>query len=372
MAKRGSIALGMSGGVDSAVAAALLARDGWDVVGVTCLFQDTAEAHAAADDAAKVAERLGIEHVRADACALFEQKVVGPFVCEYREGFTPSPCVGCNAHAKLPALIQAARELGCDAWATGHYAHVVRMDADGISVSNGASDRVDGNDADEGVRFAVRMATHAAKDQSYMLAQLKQEQLARLVLPLGAFAKPQVRDIAVELGLPVAHKSESQDICFAPHGYRAFLAERGVEDAPGPIVNEQGTVLGTHSGLSDYTIGQRKGIGIAAPEPYYVVGKRVERNELVVGFASEARTSAVRIGDLVWQSIPSLPQALAVRVKLRYRSTAATCIIEPAAQGDARVVLREPQTLTAPGQYAVLYDSDIVLGSGKILEVERV
>ena len=149
-------------------------------------------------------------------------------------------------------------------------------------------------------------------------------------------------------------------------------AERGVKDAPGPIVNEQGTVLGTHSGLSDYTIGQRKGIGIAAPEPYYVVGKRVERNELVVGFASEARTSAVRIGDLVWQSISSLSQALAARVKLRYRSTAATCIMEPAVQGGARVVLREPQTLTAPGQYAVLYDSDIVLGSGKILEVERV
>ncbi|MBE6464504.1 MAG: tRNA 2-thiouridine(34) synthase MnmA [Eggerthellaceae bacterium] len=366
MARKGRIALGMSGGVDSAVSAALLMRDGWDVVGVTCLFTDTPASHEAAHDASQVAHRLGIDHIRIDACDLFEEHVAHPFACEYASGLTPSPCVGCNAHAKVPSLIRAANKMGCDAWATGHYAHVVRVRCDGTVEENDAAEPI--GEAD---RFAIRAATQTAKDQSYMLAQLSQGQLAKLVLPLGDLSKQKVREIAAELDLPVAHKPESQDICFAPEGYRAFLLERGIEDAPGKIVNADGDVLGTHTGLSDYTIGQRKGIGVAAREPYYVIGKDLARNELIVGFADAAKTTGVIIGDIVWQAIPSLGQKRSASVKLRYRSRAATCIMEPAENGTARLVLSEPQTLTAPGQYAVLYDSDIVLGSGKILEVER-
>lgn len=349
--KAGRVALGMSGGVDSAVTAALLLRAGFEVVGVTCRFQDGDAADRAADDAAAVCSLLGIRHVEHPSVEPFVRCVVEPFVEAYARGLTPSPCVECNARCKVPSLLQAADELDCDRVATGHYARIAQL------VENG--------------RFVVKTALDARKDQSYMLALLSQGQLARLVLPLGGMTKAEVRVMAADLGLPVAEKPESQDNCFVEGDYRDFLRERGVEDVPGDIVDASGTVLGRHEGLTNYTVGQRKGIGVAGPEPYYVLEKRLVRNELVVGFAHEALVGAVRVGAMNWQAFEMLGAPRDAMAKLRYRSRPAACIMEPEGGKRVRIALRSPQPTTAPGQYAVLYEGDTVLGGGMIEEVEQ-
>lgn len=347
----GRIALGMSGGVDSAVSAALLMRAGYEVIGVTCRFQDDESFAKARDDAAAVCARLGIQHVEHSCENAFETRVIEPFVSGYAQGLTPSPCVGCNARCKIPALLEVADEQGCDRIATGHYARIVYLEEWG--------------------RFSVKTALDARKDQSYMLALLSQEQLARLVLPLGAVTKAEVRVLAADLELPVAEKPESQDNCFVEGDYRDFLRARGVIDAPGNIVDGAGRVLGRHVGLANYTVGQRKGIGIAAEEPYYVVEKRVATGELVVGFAHEALASAVRVKRMNWLAGESLDDSRDALVKLRYRSRAVPCIIESEGSDVVRIALRSPQPTTAPGQYAVLYEGDTVLGGGMIEEVEQ-
>ncbi|WP_080799459.1 tRNA 2-thiouridine(34) synthase MnmA [Arabiibacter massiliensis] len=352
MTTAGRIALGMSGGVDSAVSAALLLRAGFQVVGVTCRFHDDAASDAAVADAAAVCARLGIEHVEHACTGLFERCVVEPFARAYAEGLTPSPCVGCNARCKMPALAEAADAHGCERIATGHYARIAQLSAS--------------------ERFVVKTALDARKDQSYMLALLAQDQLARLVLPLGAMTKAEVRVIAADLGLPVAEKPESQDNCFVEGDYRDFLRERGVAGEPGEVVDRAGRVLGRHSGLPSYTVGQRKGIGIAAAEPYYVVGKDVARNRLVVGFADEARVAAAVACPMNWQAFDALAEQREAMVKLRYRSRAVPCIIEPEDGQRVRIALHEPQPTTAPGQYAVLYEGDTVLGGGMIEEVASV
>lgn len=348
---RKRIALGMSGGVDSAVSAALLLRAGFEVVGVTCRFHDDAATSRAVADAAAVCVRLGIEHLVWGAEDVFERCVIGPFVEAYAQGFTPSPCIACNASCKLPALLAAAEEAGCERVATGHYARIAQLAESG--------------------RYVVKTALDVRKDQSYMMALLSQEQLARLVLPLGAMTKAEVRILAADLGLPVAEKPESQDNCFVEGDYRDFLRERGVEGTPGNVVDRAGRVLGQHTGLPNYTVGQRKGIGIAAAEPYYVVEKRVGANELVVGFADEALVGAVRVGHMNWQAVELLDETREAMGKLRYRSRAVPCIIEPEGTERVRIVLRSPQPTTAPGQYAVLYEGDTVLGGGMIEEVEQ-
>lgn len=345
------IALGMSGGVDSAVTAALLLRAGFEVVGVTCRFQDNAAADQAAVDAAAVCALLGIRHVEHPSVGAFSHCVVEPFVEAYAQGFTPSPCVECNARCKVPALLCAAEELDCDRVATGHYARIAQLEENG--------------------RHVVKTALDARKDQSYMLALLAQDQLARLVLPLGAMTKTEVRILAADLGLPVAEKPESQDNCFVEGDYRDFLRERGVEDEPGDIVNASGVVLGRHEGLANYTVGQRKGIGVAGPEPYYVLQKRAAQNELVIGFAHEALIDAVRVDSMNWQAFETLGEPRDAMAKLRYRSRPAACIIEPEGGKRVRIALRSPQPATAPGQYAVLYEGDTVLGGGMIEEVEQ-
>ncbi len=351
MACEGRIALGMSGGVDSAVSAALLMRAGYEVVGVTCRFHDDEASAAAASDAAAVCGRLGIAHVERDCTGAFERQVVAPFVDAYACGLTPSPCIGCNAVCKLPALMAAADDLGSARVATGHYARIAQLRETG--------------------RFVVKTALDARKDQSYMLALLSQEQLARLVLPLGAMTKPEVRVLAADLGLSVAEKPESQDVCFIEGDYRDFLRARGAAGEPGDIVDRSGRVLGRHAGLPGYTVGQRKGIGIAATAPYYVVEKRAGSNELVVGFAEEALAKAVRTGRMNWQAFATLDGPRAAMAKLRYRSRATPCIIEPQNGQGVRIAMRTPQPTTAPGQYAVLYESDTVLGGGMIEEVEQ-
>ncbi|WP_139650618.1 tRNA 2-thiouridine(34) synthase MnmA [Raoultibacter phocaeensis] len=343
------IALGMSGGVDSAVSAAVLMRAGYEVVGVTCLFTDDEKSRAAARDAAAVCELLGIEHAVWKCSEAFEREVVGPFVDGYARGLTPSPCVSCNARCKVPQLLAAADELGCEKAATGHYARIARLEESG--------------------RFVVKAALDASKDQSYMLSQLTQEQLERLVFPLGAATKADVRVLAADLGLPVADKPESQDICFIEGDHRVFLEQRGVCDEPGTIVDAHGTVLGRHDGLVRYTIGQRKGIGIAAPEPYYVIGKRFDRNELVVGFKDETLIDFVTVANPNWQAFDALAEPLDCMVKLRYRSTKVACTVHSCDGGSVEVRLISPQPTTAPGQHAVFYLGETVLGGGMIVEV---
>lgn len=370
------VALGMSGGVDSSVAATLLMDEGYEVLGVTCVFVDTPQAWEAAEDAKAVAERIGIELVVRDCTELFSREVVCPFVEAYAAGLTPSPCVGCNVSCKIPSLIDAAEEYGCAFVATGHYARVVERDG----------------------RFAAAVAADAVKDQSYMLSMLTQAQLSRLLLPLGGIegGKPQVRRIAEERGLPTASKSDSQDICFIQGSHIPFLEEHGAESTPGDIVNADGVVVGRHEGLIRYTVGQRKGIGVGGtPEPYYVLEKQSEENRLIVGFAAEARMTSAVVGELNWQGISGeefgglvREEGISCMVKLRYRQRAVPCsatMYAPDAscadgmcgmvlpdEDELTVILDEPQSLTAPGQYAVLYAGDAVMAAGVIKNVIRV
>ena len=245
-----------------------------------------------------------------------------------------------------------SNEQGCEYIATGHYARIAQLQDSG--------------------RIVVKTALDSSNDQSYMLAFLTQEQLAKLVLPLGGMTKVETRIIASDLGLPVAEKPESQDNCFVDGNYRDFLRVHGVEDEPGLIVDRAGNTLGHHDGLANFTVGQRKGIGIAAPQPYYVLEKRTDSRELVVGFEDETRIGAALVGKLNWQAFATLEQSYDATVKLRYRSRPAPCIIEPVGDQRVRIVLRESQPTTAPGQYAVAYLGDTVLGGGMIEEVEQV
>lgn len=343
------VALGMSGGVDSSIAVVLLQHHGYEVVGVTCSFEDDERARRGAAEARAVSDLLGIEHVVRDCSEAFRRRVIEPFVRDYERGLTPSPCVGCNACMKVPELMAAADELKCDYVATGHYARVNRMGDTG--------------------RYAILRALDDGKDQSYMLASLSQDQLARLVLPLGGMTKLAVRSLAYDLDLPAADAPESQDICFAPGGYRALLAAYGVEGKPGDIVNASGEVVGSHGGLFDFTVGQRKGIGVAGPEPYYVTGKNVAENKLIIGTAQESLIGSVEVGATSWQAIEEPRERVEAMVKLRYRSTPCPCIIEPKSAGRMHVELLSPQPATAPGQFAVFYQGSSVLGGGVIEEV---
>lgn len=347
--KKTKIALGMSGGVDSSVSAEALMRDGYEVVGITCIFVDDEKSRSAVADAASVAEKLNIEHHAYDCTERFECQVIQPFVDEYAQGLTPSPCVDCNAGCKIPSLIKAADEFGCEKISTGHYARITQVP--------------------ENDRYVVKTALDTTKDQSYMLAMLNQDQLSRMILPLGTVTKKDVRSFAHELDLPVADKEESQDICFVDDSHLDFLLTRGVQGKPGPIVDRDNKVLGKHEGLERYTIGQRKGIGIGgAPEPYYVLEKRAKSNELVVGFKDEATMSCFAVGAINWVAFEDLKEPIECMAKVRYRSKPVLCKVEPTDDG-ALVALQRPQALTSPGQYCVFYQGDILLGGAPIAEI---
>lgn len=344
------VALGMSGGVDSSTSAALLQAAGYEVVGVTCVFAPGLKSDAAVRDAAEVCAQLGIQHVVRDCTEGFACTVVQPFVDEYRAGRTPIPCVHCNATCKMPALLAAADEAGCAKVATGHYARIVHDDATG--------------------RYVVKTALDTRKDQSYMLALLTQDQLARFITPLGETTKTTVRAQASEIGLATADRPESQDVRFIEGDYRDFLAAHGVKDAPGDVVDLAGTVVGRHTGLFNYTVGQRKGIGIAAAEPYYVVAKRAATNQLVVGYKDDTFVDEVRVDHANWQAIERLDGPLECSVKLRYRTRPAACVVTP--DGDGAIVrLETPQPTTAPGQCAVFSSDDTVLGGATIVTIGK-
>jgi tRNA-specific 2-thiouridylase len=346
---KGQVLVAMSGGVDSSVSAALLARDGWDVTGVHLKLART-PAHAQvqgkgcctladADDARRVADTLGIPFYVWDMTEEFEEAVVEDFAAEYARGRTPNPCARCNEQVKVTGLLARARSLGFDALATGHYARV----ADG----------------------RLRRGLDAAKDQSYVLYMLGPDQLAHLRLPLGDLTKPQVREIAADLGLRTAAKPESYDVCFIPDGDTAGWLERRLGTQPGEIVDTEGQKLGSHQGAYRYTVGQRRGLGISAPSPRYVLRLEPAASRVVVGERDDLQVSSVILEHPTSTDGHGLRPGRA-RARVRAHGPEVPCQVVPEPGGTVRLDLDEPTTAVAPGQAGVLYDEDIVLGGGTI------
>jgi tRNA-specific 2-thiouridylase len=354
------IAVAMSGGVDSSVAALLLLRDGFDVLGVHARMWplgSDADANGslppAARDAAAVASRLGIEFHVADLRAEFESGVIAPFVAAYLRGRTPNPCVVCNPLIKLGALWEWAKTQSASAIATGHYARVERS-----PTAN---------------RWQLLRPADREKDQTYYLFGLSQEHLARLQTPLGHLLKGETRAIAEREGFANAHRAESQEICFVPdNDYRRFVASRlgdSEEDLGGPIVDLDGRIVGRHEGIHRFTIGQRRGIGVSAPAPLYVVALRPETRTVVVGPPESLLSRELETGPVNWVSISAPEGEIRVRAKVRYRSQAAPALLTPLGHGQgARLQFDSPQRAVTPGQAAVFYDETdtFVLGGGTI------
>ena len=337
----------MSGGVDSSVTAALLLQQGMVVEGVTMKL--TAGLCCDIGSAQAVCRHLDVPHRMIDAQGLFEQNVVQDFISEYRVGRTPNPCIRCNDLIKFQMLLSYAREQGFDALATGHYA---RVEQDAASS-----------------RYQLKKGIDAGKDQSYFLYRLTQDQLRSVLFPLGEMHKADVRVLARKLNLPAAERPESQEICFVPNDdYRSFLKEQ----APsllrsGEVVMTDGSVVGKHDGIALFTVGQRRKLGIAAGERLYVVRIEPETNRIVLGKLSELQTSGMIVGNLNWTLIDELSVPLDATVKIRYRSPFAPAKIKPLADQRVRVTFEKPVPGVCPGQAAVFYDGDIVLGGGVIV-----
>jgi tRNA-specific 2-thiouridylase len=346
----------MSGGVDSSVAAALLLQAGYEVIGMTMqIWPASAPADdtggccslAAVEDARRVCDRLGIPYYVTNLRDEFQKRVIDEFVAEYAAGRTPNPCITCNRYLKFESLLQRALELEADYVATGHYARLA--------------------DGPDGRRWLLRGAD-PGKDQSYALYSLTQEQLRRTLLPVGHLEKTEVRRLAAELGLGVAQKPDSQEICFIhDNDYRRYLREEaGISEQPGPFVNRAGQRLGTHRGLPFYTVGQRRGLGLATGEPMYVIALDPERNAVVVGPRSELGASGLIARHLNWIALDPAILPRAATVKIRYNARPVACRIELAEADTVRVIFAQPQDAVAPGQAAVFYDDDVVLGGGII------
>ncbi len=343
------IAIALSGGVDSAVAAALLQEQGHRLVGVTMtLLPDVPENSAVA----QVADHLGIQLHHIDLTASFEQQIITPFITSYLDGETPNPCVRCNRLVKFGLLLDKARALGADLLATGHYARLLR-DADGHTHLCAAVDH--------------------RKDQSYFLAAIGQEALQQSLFPLGEMSgKGEVRQLAHRFGLPVAEAKDSQDVCFLPDGgYADFLASRmSGPAAQGLIVHRSGQLLGRHNGFWRYTVGQRKGLGISWSEPLYVIEVNAARNRVVVAEEPYLYAPGLLADQAVWfAQAPHTPfEALC---KIRYRHAPVPCRVEPLEGTGLRVIFDEPQRAVTPGQTVVIYSADEVLGSARITGADQ-
>ncbi len=348
----------MSGGVDSSVAAYLTLSAGYDCAGATMrLFatEDTALPREGSccslddvEDARAVARRLGIPHYVFNFSEDFRRDVIGRFIAVYEAGGTPNPCIDCNRWLKFDRLLRRARELGREYIVTGHYARVERDPATG--------------------RFLLKKALDPAKDQSYVLYSLTQEQLSRVLLPLGGLTKPQVRAIAEEQGFVNARKGESQDICFVQNeSYGDFIERRtGKTWAPGDFVDTEGRILGRHKGLIRYTVGQRKGLGLALPEPMYVCRIDVENNRVVLGRGAALYSDSLTAEGLNLIDCETLETPRRVKARVRYRQPEQWATAVQTGPDTLRLTFDEPQRAVTPGQAVVLYDGDTVVGGGTI------
>jgi len=352
------VAIAMSGGVDSSVAAYLLKESGFEVVGLTMQLRPTVDEKTAlplarcspdaVNDARNIAWSLGFPHHVVNFREPFERLVVNPFIDAYLDGRTPNPCIACNRFIKFGLLLKQAAALGARWLVTGHYVRTFY--------------------ALQCKRYVLLRGVDRRKDQSYFLYTLTQDQLARILFPLGGLEKSQVRDIARQAGLNIAAKAESQEICFIPDGdYRAFVyAKRPKAARPGPIIDTAGNVLGRHAGVHRYTIGQRRGLGLALGRPVYVVALDPANNTVVVGNKEDLETRAFTTTDNNFIPFEKLAGLMAVEVKIRYTAPPVQGTIAPMENGRVLVTLSEPQAAVTPGQAAVFYRGDLVVGGGTI------
>lgn len=352
----------MSGGVDSSVAAYLLKEQGYDVIGVTMqiwqdedVFVQSQEGGccglSAVDDARRVAQVLDIPYYVMNFKEDFQKHVIDYFVQDYLRGYTPNPCIACNRYVKWESLLHRSLEIGADYIATGHYARIKQLE-------NG--------------RYTIQNSVTAAKDQTYALYNLTQHQLAHTLMPVGDYEKDEIRKIAEQAGLPVASKKDSQDICFVPdHDYAGFIyRETGVDCRPGNFVDKDGNVLGQHKGIIHYTIGQRKGLGITAETPLFVQELRPETNEVVICKSEELFENTCYVSGMNFMAVEELTGEMEVIGKVRYSHKGAECVIRPASDGLIECRFNNPQRAMTPGQAAVFYKDDYVVGGGVIEKVK--
>ena len=352
------VVVGMSGGVDSSVAAMLLKQQGYDVVGVTMqIWQDEAEevqqenggccGLSAVDDARRVAETIGIPYYVMNFKDDFRKNVMDYFADSYLNGQTPNPCIACNRYVKWEALLERSLQIGADYIATGHYARIEKL-------PNG--------------RYAIRNSVTAAKDQTYALYNLTQRQLAHTLMPVGDYEKPQIRKLAEEAYLPVAHKADSQDICFVPDGdYAGFIRRFTGKDYPaGDFTDKDGNVLGHHKGIIGYTVGQRKGLGIAAGKPVYVTKICPAENRVILGDNEDLFHRELDVEDFNFISFDTPPAEFRAKAKVRYRQKEQWATVKVTGEHSVHIIFDEPQRAITKGQAAVLYDGYVVIGGGVI------
>lgn len=358
MMKNKKVVVGMSGGVDSSVAAYLLKKEGYDVIGVTMEIwkKDATEVVeneggccgiTAVDDARRVAQKLGIPHYVMNFRDIFQEKVIDYFVKEYQLGHTPNPCIACNRYVKWEALLQRSLEIGADYIATGHYARIAQLE-------NG--------------RYAIQNSVTARKDQTYALYNLTQWQLEHTLMPVGAYHKEEIRKIAAREGLFVANKPDSQEICFIPdNNYKRFLEEEtGKKSVPGNFVDASGKVLGQHKGITHYTIGQRKGLGIAFGHPVFVSEIRPESNEVVLGNSEEVFFDRLIATDINYMAADKFTVGQRMLAKIRYADLGQMCTVEDVRDDQITIAFDQKARAVTPGQAVVFYEDGYVFGGATI------